>query len=190
MGRCAALVNSIPGDGFGGKFNPREQRLSDNPGWRDFLRTELRMEERIQVLEAARMMDARRLERIRTVLEHAADGQPRPVLNHGDLRLKNVLVDDEGRIRAILDWENCSSNLAPQWEFSLALHDLSIDNKQEFIRGYGLSPAGVLELAPVMQALNAINYAPHVRHAVERNDTSRLEWYRLRFRGALDLYPV
>jgi hypothetical protein len=42
----------------------------------------------------------------------------------------------------------------------------------------------------VIQALNVINYAPHVRHAAERNDTSRLERYRLRFRGALDLYPV
>ena len=111
-------------------------------------------------------------------------------MNHGDLRLKNVIVDDEGRIQAILDWENCSSNLAPQWELSLALHDLSIDSKQEFLRGYGLKPDEIIAMAPLLKALNVINYAPHVKRAVERNDSDRLEWYRLRFSGALDLYSL
>lgn len=62
--------------------------------------------------------------------------------NHGDLRMKNVLVDQDGGICAILDWEKCMSIVAPHWELALALHDLSIDEKQAFLAGYGLSPEG------------------------------------------------
>ncbi len=190
MGRCAAIINSIRTEGYGGRFDPAGKRLSGNPTWHDFLRSELDIERRFHTLATSGLFDSAKLDRIRNLLEHAADGRAHPVLSHGDMRLKNVIVDGDGRIQAILDWENCSSNLAPEWELSLALHDLSIDNKQEFIRGYGLTVPGVMEIADVMKALNVINYAPHVRHAVERNDAARLEWYRLRFSGALDLYSV
>jgi len=44
-------------------------------------------------------------------------------------------VTDQGEIKAILDWEHCSSNGAPCWGFSIALHDLSIDGKQKFLEG-------------------------------------------------------
>ena len=36
-------------------------------------------------------------------------------------------------------WEFCSSNVAPYWDLSLALHDLSIDAKQASLGGYGVS---------------------------------------------------
>jgi hygromycin-B 4-O-kinase len=48
-----------------------------------------------------------------------------------------VLVDDKAKIVCILDWEHCTSNLAPEWEMSLTLHDLTMDEKQEFVAGYG-----------------------------------------------------
>ena len=50
--------------------------------------------------------------------------------------MKNVIVNEAGEIKAILDWEDCSSNCAPYWDFSIALHDLSIDGKQKFLEGY------------------------------------------------------
>ncbi len=80
------------------------------------------------------------------------------------------------------------SNLAPHWELSLALHDLSIDEKQTFLEGYGLRAAEVAEIAPVMKALNLVNYAPEVERLAESHDASGLEQYRLRLSGALDLY--
>ena len=39
-----------------------------------------------------------------------------------------------------------------------------------------------------MKALNLINYAPEVERLAESNDPARLEQYRLRLSGALDLY--
>jgi aminoglycoside phosphotransferase (APT) family kinase protein len=56
------------------------------------------------------------------------------------MRLKNVMVDEAGKITAVIDWEFCSSNVAPYWD--LALHDLSVDAKQAFLGGYGVSEGG------------------------------------------------
>ena len=39
------------------------------------------------------------------------------------------MVDDDGEIAAIIDWEECLSTIAPQFELSISLHDLSIDEK-------------------------------------------------------------
>ncbi len=63
------------------------------------------------------------------------------------MRLKNVVVDDRGTITAVIDWEFCTSNLAPYWDLSVALHDLSIDAKQQFLVGYGLRDSKVREIA-------------------------------------------
>jgi len=108
-------------------------------------------------------------------------------MNQGDLRLKNVLVDDRKRITAILDWENCSPNLAPEWDVSIALHDLSIDQKEAFLRGYGLSSKAVSAMAPVVKALNVVNYVAEVERLVKESP-GQLAHYRDRLQGDLDLY--
>ncbi len=93
-----------------------------------------------------------------------------PSLNHGDLRLKDAIVDDDGQIAAIVDWEDCLSTIAPQWELSISLHDLSIDEKHLFLEGYGLGLAQVEEMAPLIKAFNIVNYSNAIARAVETGD--------------------
>jgi hypothetical protein len=45
-----------------------------------------------------------------------------------------------------------------------------------------------LEAAPVLRALNVLNYAQAVDSAARRRDPSRLDWLRLRLRGGLEMY--
>jgi hygromycin-B 4-O-kinase len=100
------------------------------------------------------------------------------------------LVDEKNRITALIDWEHSMSNIAPQWDLALALHDLSIDERMEFLAGYGLSGDKIREMAPLVKALNVINYAPYIEQGAEANDTTQLERYRLTLSGALDLYSL
>jgi hypothetical protein len=86
-------------------------------------------------------------------------------VNHGDLRLKNVLVNEKRLITAIPDWVTCTSNLAPEWELSAALHDLPIDEKEAFLEGYGLSGKEVSAAAPAVKASNIKNYLAIEEHA-------------------------
>ena len=190
LGHYAALINSIPTTGFGSVFDWSNNLLSRNATWREYLREELRLETRLEILRKHRMLAPPKLKELRLTLEKVSKRSLKPTLNHGDVRLKNALVDKAGKILAIIDWEDCMSNLTPHWELSLALHDLSIDEKQEFLQGYGLPDKKLAELAPVIKALNLINYAPHIEHAAEANDKAKLEQYRIRLSGALDLYSL
>lgn len=190
LGRYAAVVNSIRTPAFGTSFHCDDGDAPVRPDWREFLRTELKLAERLRILSVHRMLPDRRLARIRKILEGAYGRGRTPALNHGDLRLKNVLVDSKGEISAILDWEDCISSLAPEWELSLALHDLSIDEKQVFLRGYGIRPGDIRAIAPVMKALNVVNYTAEVERLVRERKKTELEFCRVRLSGALDLYCV
>jgi hygromycin-B 4-O-kinase len=136
------------------------------------------------------MLDETQAKKIRKILTDAAKAKPQAALTHGDVRLKNVMVDEQGKITAFLDWEHATSNLAPAWELSIALHDLSIDEKQLFLEGYGLKEKKIAELMPVIKAINIINYAPEVERRAIEKDKAHLEKLQTRLGGALDLYSI
>jgi aminoglycoside phosphotransferase (APT) family kinase protein len=190
MGALTALIHTVPTSGYGQTFDWSGNQLSRNESWTDYLTCELKAGERIHQLEAHRLLSAAQAQALRAVLEGIGSWTDTPVLNHGDVRLKNVLVDESGAITALIDWEFCTSNVAPYWDLSLALHDLSIDAKQEYLSGYGLQESAVRAMAPALKALNLINYAPYVTEAAEANDMVRLERYRTRLNGALDLFSL
>jgi hygromycin-B 4-O-kinase len=136
------------------------------------------------------MLSEAALYRLSEVLASAASRPSVPALNHGDLRLKNVVVDARGVITSIIDWEDCTSSLAPEWDWSVALHDLSIDEKQEFLRGYGASRQRVAELSPTVKALNILNYVPEIERLAAHQQSTLLDRVRVRLSGALDLYSL
>jgi hygromycin-B 4-O-kinase len=134
------------------------------------------------------VLDARRRDDLRAALLEMRGWRKRAVLHHGDLRLKNVLVDaHSGRVSALLDWEHCLSAPAPYWDLSLALHDLGPDESEALLEGYGLKPAQFERIARPLRALNLLNYAPAIDAAVHGRDRVRLGWIRARLRGAFDL---
>lgn len=190
MGRYAALINSVPTDGFGSVFDWSNNQLSRNENWRDFLHGELQIESRLETLKKYRMISPQKIKTLGSILSKVRRPSIKPALTHGDIRLKNVMVDEEGEIVAIIDWEDCTSNIAPHWELSIALHDLSIDEKQKLIEGYRLPDKKMSEIAPFIKALNIINYAPHIQSAADSKDSAQMEYYRIRLNGTLDLYSL
>jgi hygromycin-B 4-O-kinase len=190
MGRYAALIHTIKTEGFGSTFDWSSNLLSRNETWPDYLESELNFEDRLQTLEKRKMLDASQIKKIRKILADAGRQKTKPSLTHGDIRLKNVMVNDEGKITALLDWENCTSNLAPAWDLSISLHDLSIDEKQLFLEGYGLKEKEVVALMPLIKAINFINYAPEVERLAIEKDIEHLEKLRTRLGGVLDFYSL
>ena len=188
MGRLTALIHTVRTSGFGDTFDWSSNRLSRKESWGEYLRRELCVEERVARLEQLRLLTRQQLRTLRATLRAMERWNKEPSLNHGDMRLKNVMVDEAGAVTAVIDWEFCSSNIAPYWDLSLALHDLSIDAKQAFLAGYGLCESDILEMAPVLKVLNILNYAPYVERAEAEEDTERLSGFRVRLSGALDLY--
>ncbi len=190
MGRYAALINTIPTVGFGNTFDWSSNLLSFNKSWKDYVQKEWQYESRLGILERRRVISDKQSKQLRKIFADAMKLKVAPALNHGDIRLKNVIVDEAGKINALIDWEHCTSNRAPEWELSLALHDLSIDGKQYFLEGYGIGEKKLCEIAPLVKAINLINYAPTIEGMAQAKDTARLEQYRTRLSGTLDLYSL
>jgi len=188
MGRLAKLIHTVPTSGFGHTFNWSENRLSRKDTWTDYLKREFRGEQRLVLLEQHHMLAPEALRHLRETLRDIEGWDAQPSLNHGDLRLKNVIAGSKGEVMALLDWEFCTSNVAPYWDLSLALHDLSIDAKEQFLAGYGMTPREILDAAPALRAFNVLNYAAVVHRAAEENDQPTLDRLRARLQGGLDLY--
>ena len=190
MGTLAAKINSVRTKGFGVTFDWSNNLLSKNNSWRQYLETEYCYEEKIEVLESKKLVAPQQARQLRKIFGETLKLNPRPALNHGDIRLKNVLVDRNGKITAIIDWEKVSSNFAPHWELSLALHDLGIDEMQQFTEGYGISAKKLLEASSLIKAFNMLNYVPKIERVEKAKDRANLERIRLRLKGVFDLYSL
>lgn len=188
LGALARRVHGVRTHGFGSVFDWSANRLSQRASWGAFLDDELHSAQRLELLERHGLLDARRRADLASALEQMRGWRRRGVLHHGDLRLKNVLVDpDNGRITALLDWEHCLSAPAPYWDLSVALHDLGPDESEALLEGYGLSAARFEHIARPLRALNLLNYAPVVDAAARARDRVRLAWLKARLRGAFDI---
>lgn len=189
MGEYAAIINSIPTTGFGTNFDWTTAETNYTT-WDSYLENEFGLDDRLRLFATHKLLTEAQLQEVVRIITEAKARQHQPALNHSDLRLKNVIVDEGGDIAAIVDWEDCMSTIAPQWEFSIALHDLTIDEKHAFIDGYGLSVQQVEEMAPLVKVFNILNYSQAIARAVESEDPKSLDDIRLRLNGALDLYSL
>lgn len=190
LGALAARLHGVRTQGFGNNFDWSSNQLSRNANWGDYLADELCVDERLATLARHRMLKPAQTQALLGAIDTMRRWRRAPVLHHGDLRLKNLIVaPDSGRVRALIDWDNCRSAPAPHWDLSVALHDLNVDQKESFLRGYGISPANYAEALPFMRAINTLNYAPVIEGLAQRKDQARLAWYRVRLHGLFDLYP-
>ena len=189
LGRLAAKLHGVETRGFGTVFDWSSNRLSRHESWSGWLEHGFGVEARLATLEKQRMLDRAQLAELRRRHRHVARWRKPAVLHHGDLRLKNVLVDPETeKIVSLIDWDSCASMPAPHWDLSLALHDLGIDGKDAFLAGYGIKPRALAEAMPFLAFFNVLNYAQAVERAVAKKDKAGLESLRLRLRTGLDLY--
>jgi aminoglycoside phosphotransferase (APT) family kinase protein len=189
LGRIAARLHRAPTQGFGKVFDWSNNRLSYCSTWGDYLDNGLQAEACIAALVKARMLTPEQREALEAQVDAMRRWRKPPVLNHGDLRLKNVMVaHDSPEVVAVIDWDESLSAPAPYWDLAVALHDLGIDEKEAFLEGYGLTPREYTKMLPYLRALNTLNYGAAVEQLVLQKDTKRLAWYRARLQGKLDVY--
>jgi aminoglycoside phosphotransferase (APT) family kinase protein len=190
MGELTAKINSIKTNDFGVTFDWSENKLTKNKTWKDYLQNELKVDECISILKKNKMIGAAKLKKLLPNLRKIEKWNDRPVLNHGDMRLKNTIADNKGKIVAILDWEKCCSNIAPYWDLSHAMHDLGIDEMETFIKGYGLSSKKFSEISYAIKTFNMLNYAIVLKQQGVKKDNKLIQEYKLRFSGSYDLFSL
>ena len=190
LGKYARMIHSIPTTGFGKVFDWSKNKLSKKKTWLEFLENELLVDEGLKFLHDNDILSKKKIDRLNVEFGRLKKWKVTPCLNHCDLRLKNVIVNEAGEIKAILDWEDCSSNCAPYWDFSIALHDLSIDGKQKFLEGYELDVEEFSRKSYALTLFNIINYIPALQRMIAKKDKNGLAFYKLRLDGAMDLFSI
>ena len=188
MGKFAKKIHTIKTSHFGTQFNWTKNKLSKKQSWKSYLHDEWNIDHRVDVLKKQGQLKKMQLNKLASLISQMEKWKDEPSLNHGDLRLKNVIVDKRGNILGLIDWEDCISTVSPYWDLSIALHDLSLDARMEFLIGYGIKPDEFRRLSPFLQAINVLNYAPIIENMAKDRDKSRLAFHQLRLQGAFDLF--
>jgi hygromycin-B 4-O-kinase len=190
MGRCMARIHTIPTKGFGPVFDWSENILSKNNTWKEWLHEDYKIKERLAYLNKTRMINQARYKSVLAIIKEMEGIDISPCLHHGDMRLKNLLVNDDHKIVSIIDWENCISSIAPYWDLSISMHDLTVDEQLHFLNGYGITYKLFKEIAPFVKVFNLLNYAPVVKKLTDAGKREKIDQYRIRLSGLSDLFSI
>jgi hygromycin-B 4-O-kinase len=188
LGRLAKRLHTVRTHGFGPVFDWSDNALSRRASWGEFLDSDLEVEQRLGALGKHLLVPAAALAKLRQRVAEMRRWRKPPVLHHGDLRLKNVIVDAKGGIASLIDWDESISAPPPYHDLSIALHDLWADEQEALLDGYGMRPTSFTRAVRYLRALNALHYAAVAEDLTARRQRARLEWMRLRLRGELGIF--
>ena len=97
LGKYARMIHSIPTDWFWKVFDWSKNKLSKKKTWLEFLENELQVAEGLKFLDDNDILSKKKINRLDAEFEKIKKWKVTPSLNHCDLRLKNVIVNEAGR---------------------------------------------------------------------------------------------
>ena len=93
-------------------------------------------------------------------------------LNHGDLSLKNAIVDKTGKVN-LLDWGSAEASIVPHHDLIQLLKMNMLENDptdadmQSFLEGYGISPMEFAQMLPTLETLLLLRAFDKLRWAID-----------------------
>jgi tRNA A-37 threonylcarbamoyl transferase component Bud32 len=180
LGAHAQLIHTIHTHGLGD--NMVSPGVFDED-WTNFLDDNLKALASPEHLAGAVHHDvAKRLYELASILR---DADIRFGLAHGDLSLKNTIVND--RDVSIVDWGSAEAQVVPHYDLSEILKssfdlDPASSGFQTFLRGYGIDESKQRSLVTELNALLVIKAVNKLRWAMDRAP-SRADHYRIYLRS-------
>ncbi|SEO03621.1 phosphotransferase [Paenibacillus sp. OV219] len=178
LGSYAKLIHSIPVEGYGenlidplhGRFESPAHAGSDG-SWHGYVQhniNSLTDDDRLIELGVISQMESLR---VRSLFEKMKKERFRFGLNHGDISLKNTIVNDAGQVH-LLDWGNAAVSVVPHGTVIQLMHYQILglaeaptkEEFQAFIDGYGLSANDLSGMRQVL-LLKAVD---NLRWAINR----------------------
>ncbi len=168
LGAAVAALHVTELDGFSSRLDESALTFST---WRSYI--EARVD---QIQQRAKANDAPehglRAEAVRAIVSLAADvsGECRPVVCHRDLHAANLLVDTDGSLIAVLDWDMPEAwDVAGEW-FKLesflfaqlpAAHEPFLD-AYSAVHPFGSAWSERVRLVHLLENLNVVSNAPKI----------------------------
>ncbi len=111
-------------------------------------------------------------------------------LNHGDLSLKNVIVDESGKV-TLLDWGSAEASMVPHHDLIQLLKMNMLEDDpddgeiQSFLEGYGLSQTEFAMMLPTLETLLLLRAFDKLRWAID-HEVDDIDGYISHARRALE----
>jgi len=190
LGRNARLIHSIEVAGFGLKLDDLIKGDS-RESWREYLNYNIKSLNENDELIKLKVVTRSQSRIIRAIFENLKTKAFNFGLNHGDFSLKNVIVDESGKVN-LLDWGSAEASIVPHHDLIQMLKMKMLENDpddadiQSFLDGYGISQSEFEQMRPALESLLLLrafdklrwaidwsveglkNYVTHARQAVEK----------------------
>jgi aminoglycoside phosphotransferase (APT) family kinase protein len=171
LGRYAGLIHSIPVRGFGLKLS-EITRGDSRESWLRHLEYNIESLTEDDPLIKLKAFTLPQSKVIRGVLTGLKGREFNFGLNHGDLSLKNTIVDACGGV-TLLDWGSAEAGIVPHHDLIQMLKmnvlegDPDGESIQAFLDGYGISPAEFERMTPELEGLSVLRAVDKLRWAID-----------------------
>lgn len=169
LGRYAATVHQIQTAGFGDHM---VKPGFFNGSWDNFLDYNISSLTKTDILIKDGILTNDESAKIKKLFEELKNKKFRFALNHGDISLKNCLVDNQDQVY-LIDWGSAESHIIPHFdliEIIKASFNLAINNPnfKAFLKGYGISGLELKSLLPEIKTLMILRAIDKLRWGMER----------------------
>ena len=173
LGRYAKLVHSIGVSGFGLSLSELTQGDS-RKSWLRNLEYNIESLTENDPLIKLKVLTPFQSKRIRDIFAQLRGREYKFGLNHGDISLRNTIVDKRGRVH-LIDWGEAEAGIVPHRDLieMLRMNMLEGDPDdaqiQSFLVGYGISPVEFKQMMPELEKLLVLRTIDGLRWALDRN---------------------
>lgn len=173
LGRYARLIHSIGVPGFGLRLSEITQGDA-RKSWLRYLDYNIESLTENDPLIKLKVLTQLQSRLIRNVFADLRKREFTFGLNHGDISLKNTIVDKHGRV-SLLDWGSAEAGIVPHYDLiellrmNLLEGDPDNEQIQAFLDGYGISPAEFKRMMPELESLLVLRAFDELRWAIDLN---------------------
>jgi aminoglycoside phosphotransferase (APT) family kinase protein len=171
LGKYAKLIHSIEVAGFGMKLSDLTQGDAQ-ASWLDYLNYNCESLNENDELIKLKVVTPSQSRVIRAIFEDLKEEVFIFGLNHGDLSLKNVIVDESGKA-SLLDWGSAEASIVPHHDLIQMLKMNMLENDpdtqdiQSFLAGYGISQFEFEQMMPTLESLLLLRAFDKLRWAID-----------------------
>ena len=188
LGEYARAIHTIETDGFGVNL-PDFTSGDARGGWLRYVDYNVEsLNERDELLRLG-VLEWEQSARVRAIFEELRSREFRFGVNHGDLSLKNTIVDGAGRVH-LLDWGTAFADIVPHHDLVQLLKKQLTEGEPDgeamaaFLAGYGMAREEYEALLPELESVLLLRSFDLVRFAIDRHP-DHIRFYAARARLAL-----
>lgn len=171
LGKYAKLIHAIGVPGFGLRLS-EITRGDARKSWLRYLEFNIESLTENDPLIKLKVLTQLQSKLIRDVFAGLRGREFTFGLNHGDLSMKNTIIDKRGRV-TLLDWGSAEAGIVPHHDLIQLLRMNMLQGDPDdaqiraFLDGYGISPAEFKRMMPELESLLVLRAFDELRWAID-----------------------